>query len=63
MIGAPVCTLARATARWTFSMRSVTPGVSAAHLRNAALTSVPWIPCSMSSTNSSAIWSSERFSK
>ncbi len=26
MIGAPVCTLARATARWIFSTCSVTPG-------------------------------------
>ena len=26
MIGAPVCTLARAHARWTFSTCSVTPG-------------------------------------
>ena len=41
MIGAPVRTLARAAARWTFSMFSVTPGSSAAHLMNAALISVP----------------------
>ena len=57
MIGAPVRRLARAAARWTFSTFSVTPGSSAAHLMNAALISVPWIPCSMSATNSSAIWS------
>ena len=44
MIGAPVRTLARATARCTFSTFGVTPGSSAAHFRNAALMSVPWIP-------------------
>ena len=44
MIGVPVCTLARATARWIFSTFSVTPGASAAHFRNAALMSVPWMP-------------------
>ena len=60
MIGAPVRTLARATARWTFSMFGVTPGSSAAHLRNPALMSVPWIPCSMSWTNRSAMASSSR---
>ncbi len=48
MIGAPVRTLARAAARWTFSTFSVSPGSSAAHLMKAALMSVPWMPCSMS---------------
>ncbi len=48
MIGAPVRTLARAAARWTFSMFSFTPGSSAAHLMKAALMSVPWMPSSMS---------------
>jgi len=52
MIGAPVATLARATARWTFSTFGVIPGSSAAHLRNAALISVPWMPSVMSWTNS-----------
>jgi hypothetical protein len=41
MIGVPVRTLARAAARCTFSMFSVIPGSSAAHLMNAALISVP----------------------
>ncbi len=63
MIGAPVCTLARATARWIFSTCSVTPGASAAHFRKAALMSVPWMPVSMSSTKWSAITSTSRFSK
>ena len=63
MIGAPVWTLAIAAARWTFSTFSVMPGSSAAHLMNAALISVPWIPSSMSATNSSAICSGVRFSK
>jgi hypothetical protein len=55
MIGRPVCTLARAAARCTFSTFSVTPGSSAATLRNAALISVPWMPRSMSWTKISAI--------
>ena len=63
MIGAPVCSEARATARWTFSTFSVTPGRSAAHFRNPALASVPSIPRSMSSTKWSAIASASRFSK
>ncbi len=63
MIGLPVRFEARAAARWTFSTRSLTPGSSAAHLMNAALISVPWIPCSMSWTNRSAMKSSERFSR
>ena len=41
MIGLPVCRLARAAARWTFSMFSVSPGSSAAHLMNAALPRCP----------------------
>ncbi len=61
MIGAPVCRLARATARWIFSTFSVTPAASAAHFRNAALMSVPWMPRSMSSTKWSAITSMSRF--
>ena len=60
MIGAPVRTLARAMARCTFSTFGVTPGSSAAHLRKAALISVPWMPCSMSWTKRSAIASSSR---
>ncbi len=60
MIGAPVRTLARATARWTFSMFGVTPGSSAAHFRKAAFMSVPWMPRSMSWTKRSAIASSSR---
>ena len=44
-------------------MFSFTPGSSAAHLMNAALMSVPWIPCSMSATKNSAIWSGSRFMK
>ena len=48
MIGAPVCRQARAHARWTFSTFSVTPAASAAHFRNAAFISVPWVPRSMS---------------
>lgn len=60
MIGAPVRTLARAIARCTFSTFGVTPGSSAAHFRNAALMSVPWIPSSMSWTKRSAIASSSR---
>jgi hypothetical protein len=48
MIGAPVRSEARAAARWIFSMFSLTPGSSAAHLMKAALISVPWMPCSMS---------------
>ncbi len=63
MIGLPVRRLARAHARWTFSTFSVTPGSSAAHFRNAALMSVPWMPCSMSCTNASAISSSERLTQ
>ena len=63
MIGAPVLTLARAAARWIFSMFSLTPGSSAAHLMKAALMSVPWIPCSMSATKNSAIWSGSRLRK
>lgn len=63
MIEAPVCTLARAAARWTFSTLSVTPAASAAHLMNAALMSVPWIPRSMSAMKCSAITSTSRFSK
>ena len=63
MIGAPVLTLARAHARWTFSTCSVTPGSSAAHFRNAARASVPWIPDSMSATKWSAMASTSRFSK
>ena len=63
MIGAPVWTLARATARWIFSTCSVTPAASAAHFRNAARMSVPWMPRSMSSTKWSAITSTSRFSK
>jgi hypothetical protein len=35
MIGLPVCTDARAAARWTFSMIGVMPGSSAAHLMKA----------------------------
>ena len=60
MIGAPVWTLARATARWTFSTFSFTPGSSAAHFRNAALMSVPWMPSVMSWTNSAAMASASR---
>ena len=41
MIGAPVRSDALAAARWIFSIRSLTPGSSAAHLTNAAFTSVP----------------------
>jgi hypothetical protein len=41
----------------------VLPAASAAHLRNAALMSVPWQPCSMSSTKCAAIASASRFSK
>ena len=63
MIGAPVRRWARAAARWTFSTFSVTPGSSAAHLMNAALIVVPWIPSSMSATNRSAIWSGLRETK
>ncbi len=63
MIGVPVRTLARATARCTFSMFSVTPGSSAAHFRNAALIPVSWMPCSMSWTNRSAIASASRVTK
>ena len=61
MIGRPVCCDARAAARWTFSTFGVSPGSSAAHLMNAALISVPWIPFSISWTKISAIWSSVRF--
>ena len=50
MIGAPVRMLAWAAARCSFSMFSLTPGSSAAHLMKAALISVPWIPSSMSWT-------------
>ncbi len=63
MIGAPVRRQARAAARWTFSTFSVSPGSSAAHLMNAALISVPWIPRSMSAANISAIWSGSRLAK
>jgi hypothetical protein len=63
MIGVPVRIDARAAARWIFSTFSVSPGSSAAHLMNAALMSVPWMPCSMSATNSSAIWSASRLTK
>jgi hypothetical protein len=55
--------LARAAALWTFSMFSVIPGSSAAHLMKAALISVPWMPCSMSWTNRSAIASAFRPAK
>ena len=48
MIGTPVAWLVWATARRTFSTSSVIPGSSTAHLRNAALTSVPWMPSSTS---------------
>ena len=57
MIGRPVRRLARATARRTFSMCSVIPGSSTAHFRKAALTSVPWIPTSMSWTKAASRWS------
>ena len=63
MIGTPVRRLARAQARWIFSMFSVTPGASAAHLRNAALIDVSWMPSSMSWTNASAITSASRLSQ
>jgi len=55
-----VRTLARATARWIFSTFGVIPGSSAAHFRNAAFTSVPWMPTSMSWTKRSAIASGSR---
>ena len=61
MIGAPVCRLARDAARWIFSMFSFTPGSSAAHLMNAALMSVPWIPSWMSWTKQLAMKSASRF--
>ena len=44
MIGTPVCRLARAHARCTFSTLAVTPAASAAHLRNAALIVGPLDP-------------------
>ena len=44
-------------------MFGVSPASSAAHLMNAAFASVPWMPSSMSATNSAAIWSSLRFWK
>ena len=54
MIGRPVRLDARAAARWTFSTSGVMPGSSAAVLRNAAFTAVPWMPTSMSWTKASA---------
>ncbi len=54
MIGRPVRIDARAAARCTLTMSSVMPGSSAAVLRKAAFTSVPWMPTSMSWTNASA---------
>ena len=62
MIGRPVCTDARAAARWIFSTLGVTPGWSAAHLMNAGLIPVPWMPFSISWTKIPAIWSSVRLS-
>ena len=61
MIGLPVCCEARAAARWTFSMLGVTPGSSAAHLMNAGLTAVSWMPFSISWTKIAATASSSRF--
>ena len=63
MIGLPVCMEARATARWTFSTLGVTPGASAAHLMNAGLMGVPWMPFSSSWTKIAAIPSSSRLSQ
>ena len=59
-IGTPVWRCAWATARSTRSTPGVTPGSSVAHLRIAALTPVPAMPCSMSRTNSSVMVSGRR---
>ena len=55
--GAPVSPWARATARMTRSTPGVRPWWSMAHLKNAALMSVPWMPSRMSRTNRSTIGS------
>ena len=57
MIGTPVRRCAFATARMTRSTPAVMPWWSMAHLRKAALTPVPAMPCSMSPTNMSTIGS------